>query len=80
MSKKTFLAPSQMMILTSTGSVGGEGGPSDWHVNAGGNVNPDEEGTILFPNGETTAVGDGDVKVAPESSGTFAADSDEAYY
>ena len=78
MSKKVFLAPSQLMILSI--SVGGEGGPSDFHVGAGGNVNPDEEGTIVFPNGDTTAIGDGDVKVAPESSGNFAADSDEAYY
>ena len=78
MSKKVFLAPSQLTVLSIT--VGGEGGPSDLHINAGGNVNPDEEGTIVFPNGDTTAIGDGDVKVAPESGGNFAADSDEAYY
>lgn len=80
MSKKTFLAPSQLMILSSTTGVIDEGGPSKTGFNAGGTINPDEEGTILFPNGETTTIGDGDVNVAPESSGTFAADSDEAYY
>ena len=77
--KKSFFAPSQMIILTSGGNFDDQTTSGGIAAKPSPFIDDVGEDIIIGTDDGTGFEENGDMNIAPEVSGGFAADADEAY-
>jgi len=79
MSKKKFISPLQLTLLTGGSNIGFFPSADDG-VDAKPNPFVDEEEEIILPDGGSVTTNGEDVIIAPDSTSDFSSETDEAYY